>query len=544
MLGIGIRRRPFCAQRELLCVILGGRSARSAPTHTGLPLMRFSSLLTLAALGLAACGPTYVVQSPPGSAPERVPAPPRVEPLGVNIVRPDDGRVLVQTSRPAYVAVFEIVPGRGVSLVYPRPYRPRDVMLTGLNWVDVYWTMGPSYDRRFASNEARYIYAIGSDTPLNISDAAYDRGYLERELGDAFWSASPNVTVRAIARVFVRAQPDEWWGEDMYSMPLTRDPRVTVTIRLARVFCPGGVYFDVRDDLADHIWCPARSSRPGGRPVAMQPDSVFSNGRRIPRHVDPSARTPIFRVPTPTDVGQQQGEPRGTPNFPRREPPNPRMPDVNQPGENHPGQNPPGQQPGQNPPPPYQPPQSQPPQNQPPQTQPQTPPTSQPGQPQPGDQTGGNSGHDNNGRRAHGDPRNADPRGNGNGYGNGGREQPGTQAPVTQPPANTPSQSNPQPQQQGQQQGQSHAPQTQPGNGHQDHGNSNPGNSGNAGNTGNSSDHGNGRGPQNAKPNHDETSAPAPSKPGLSSLLKNRGPQAQKQSEKKPDSDSTAKKKP
>src|SRR5690348_11301739 len=325
-------------------------------------LMRLSTLLTVSAIGLSACGPTYVVQSPPQPAPQRVPVPPRVQPLEVNIVRPEDGRLLIQTSRPAYVAVFEVIPGRGVALVYPGPYRPRDVMLTGLSWVNVDWTMRSDYDRRFASSDTRYVYAVASDTPLRITDQAYDREYLQRELGGAYWSSNPNTTVRAISREFVRSQPDEWWGEDTYSMPLA-SPRVTVTIRLARVYCPGGVYFDVRDDLADRTWCPGRVVRVGERPVAVQPDSVFgSNGHRLPRHVEPP-RAPVYRVPTGTEVGQQQGEPvpprNPVPFPPRGQPANPQMPAANQP------------------------PQAQPPQNQPPQTQPSTPPQTQPGQTQP-----------------------------------------------------------------------------------------------------------------------------------------------------------------
>jgi hypothetical protein len=495
--------------------------------------MRFSSaLLTFTTVGLAACGPTYVVQSTPQPAPQRVPAPPPVQPLEVNIVRPDDGRLLIQTSRSAYVAVFEVIPGRGVSLVYPAPYRPRDVMLNGLTWVNVSWTMHADYDRRFASNDTRYIYAVASDTPLRISDQDYDREYLQRELGGAYWSSSPNATVRAISRAFVPAQPDTWWGEDMYSMPLA-NPRVTVTIRLARVYCPGGVYFDVRDDLADHLWCPGRVVRGGQRPVAVQPDSVFgSNGRRLPRRVDPWARTPVHRVPAGTDVGQQQGEPREprnpVPFPPRTQPANPQTPG----GANQP---PPSQ------PPANQPPATQPPQNQPPQTQP---PQNQPPQAQPQDPNAGGKEHDDNGRRAHGDPRNADPRGNGNGYGNGGREQP-TQPPVSTPPAGTPParppQSDPQPQQ-----GQPHGPpQNTPGNNQPGHGNSNPGNAGNngSGNNGNSAA-GNGKGPDKTGPAHNE----APPKTGLSALIHNRAPQGvQKQQDdknKKAGNDSTEKKKP
>ena len=463
--------------------------------------MRFSpQLLALVFVGAAACGPTYVVQSAPTPAPQRVPVPPRVEPLGVTIVRPDDGRVLIQTSRAAYVAVFEIVPGRGVSLVYPQPYRPRDVELTGLTWVNVGWTMRYDYyDRRYASNDTRYIYAVGSDTPLRIEDSDYDRSGLERRLGSTFYSSSPNATVRAISREFVRSEPDEWWGEDMFSMSMApaRD-RVVISIRFARVYCPGGNYFEVREDLADRVWCPPRVVARGRPPVTEAPDSVFgTNGHRVPRHMDPTARTPIFRVPAATDVGQQQGQPhdppRVPPTYPRTQPSNPQIPSTNQP------QTPPSNQPPRNQPPQMQPPAQTPPQNQPPQDQPQSP-----------------NDQGNNGRRSHGDPRNADPRGNGNGYGNGGREQqPSTQQPSTQPP----SQSNPQPQQQGQQQ-------NQPNNNGRGNGNGNNGNGGKNAN----------------QPNHDD----AP-KNRFDAAMKRVNPQAaQKQDDKnkKAASDSTDKKKP
>lgn len=381
-------------------------------------------ILPIVLIATAACGPTYVVQSAPTPAPERVPVPPRVEPLGISIVRPEEGRVLIQTNRPAYVAVFEVVPGRGAALVYPRSVQPRDVMTTGLTWVNVYWTMRYDYDRRFASSDTRYIYAVASDTPLRMTDDDYDRYHLERRLGSTFYSSSPNATVRAISREFVRAQPDEWWGEDMFTMALAQ-PRVVIAIRWARVYCPGGNYFEVREDLAEHIWCPARVVTRGRPAVAEAPDSVFgSTGRRVPRRMDPTARTPIFRVPAGTDVGQQQGHPSTTtptpspytPPFPRTQPGNP--------APSMPSQNPAPTMPSQNPPPA---------QNPPPQTQPQTPPSSQPPQVPSQDPKNNGKDHEDNGRRAHGDPRNADPRGNGNGYGNGGREQP-TSQPTTQPP--------------------------------------------------------------------------------------------------------------
>ena len=363
--------------------------------------MRVSRLLVaLSVVGSAACGPTYVVQSPPGSVPQRAPEPPRMPPMEVSIVRADENRVLIQTSRQAYIAVFEVVPGRGVSLVYPASLRPRNVQQTGLTWVNVYWTMRPDY--RFASSDTRYIYAVASDTPLRLDDDDYDARHMQRALGAAYWSSSPNVAVRAISREFVRSQPDEWWGEDMTSMPLMSG-RIATAIRLARVFCPDGSIFEVREDMVDRVWCPARrgSPRAGERPGAAPPDSVFSsNGRKVARRMDPGSRTPVFRVPAGTQVGQQQGQPTNQPDNPRAEPAFPR-------------------------------------------TQPQDPPVKEPPSMPSQDPNAQDKDHHDNGRRAHGDPRDADPRGNGNGYGNGGRN-----TPPTQPPANNPPQS--QPQQQGQ----------------------------------------------------------------------------------------------
>jgi hypothetical protein len=62
-----------------------------------------------------------------------------VPPVGVTIVRVDDSRLLVSTNQPAYLAVFEIVPNRGVTLVYPASPRQRQMALAGSSWLDVSW---------------------------------------------------------------------------------------------------------------------------------------------------------------------------------------------------------------------------------------------------------------------------------------------------------------------------------------------------------------------------------------------------------------------
>ena len=213
-------------------------------------------------VGAAACGPTYVVQSTPSPAPQRAPEPPRVEPLRRQH-RPTRGGHEC-SSRPAVlriVAVFEIVPGRGVSLVYPRPMQPRDVaahtVSRGSTSTGLCATTSTGASR---PTDTRYIYAVGVRHAAALRRRGLrSLGRLERRLGSTFYSTSPNATVRAISREFVRAQPDEWWGEDMFSMS-TRADRDRVTLRSvwARVYCPGGNYFEVREDSADHVWCPSR----------------------------------------------------------------------------------------------------------------------------------------------------------------------------------------------------------------------------------------------------------------------------------------------
>ena len=341
-----------------------------------------SSILALPfALITAAClpsGPYTVVANP---EPEPLPPPPpaRVAPLEITVVRPDGGRLLLQTNRYAYVALFEIVPQRGVALIYPASTHQSTAQLSGLSWVQTWWTLRtPTEDRRYstASNATeRYVYALASDRPLRITDAAYDPNYLRRVLGPTAYDASnPYATVRALARYFVPPMADERWGEDLYAMPASYSRQT----RVARVYCPDGTVFEVREDMANRAWCPptprgrVASGPPRGgstqpsSPAPSAPDSVLgaSGGRVTRRQFDAHESTPVFRVPAESPNDPPPPDRRGT-NDPRG------------------GNDPKGS-------------------------------TDPKGSNDPQDR------HD-NGRRAHGDPANADPRGRGNGWGNGGR---------------------------------------------------------------------------------------------------------------------------
>jgi len=352
--------------------------------------MRIRHAIPVAALTLAACAPSgpYTVVSAPAPAPRPTPPPPpvRVAPLQITVVRSDADRLLVQTSRYAYVALFEVVPGRGVALLHPAPAGQRDAQTSGTRWVDVEWMMRTRDDDRRYSNARgapeTYVYALASDRPLRITDGAYRADYMRRALGPSAYEASdPNVTARALSRWFLTPTTDEHWGEHLYAMPVSYYRGAP---RVARVYCRDGTVFEVREEIADRALCPSdrhgRGDRgtggaPPGRVADAPPDSIVGAGgqRMAQRPTPPRASIPISRAPVDAPNDQP----------PRTEPERPTDPRA----------------------------------------------------------TGGGREHDDNGRRAHGDPANADPRGRGVGRGNGGRDTSGEvtqQAKASDKPAEQP----------------------------------------------------------------------------------------------------------
>ena len=263
-------------------------------------------------LALAACSSGITVLRP-------VPAPAPVvyvEPLEVDIARPHKGKLFVQTSRAAYVAIFEIVPERGVELIYPVSSRQRGFMVAGLREFPTWWEGSRvTYHTGWSTSRAypgRYIYALASDEPLRIPDAAYRTGYLRDVLGSrVYQSANPYTTMRALAREFVSEVRDEEWAEDMYVLSPSY---ATEQYRVTRVYCRGGTMYEVPSDLADHVWCPAYGrGRPNGpgrvtevqtagpRQPLARPDSVVGdNGRHLAiRTRGANGRGPIDRVKEP-----------------------------------------------------------------------------------------------------------------------------------------------------------------------------------------------------------------------------------------------------
>jgi hypothetical protein len=276
--------------------------------------MRTPIALLAGTLLVACASGTRVVYVPvPASNPAPAPAAPSARviptplpPVGVTIVQVNDNRMLVSTNQPAYLAVFEIVPNRGVTLVYPASPRQRQLALAGSNWLNVSWRSARGLmdddDREMRGRRRRppvhHVYVVASERPLRLTDNAFDDRALGAMLGARLTQAAdPYETMAALSRRFVPPGKDEDWGEDVYAMDVARP---VTTVRVARIYCPDGSVVYARDEMADRTACPWHGQ---GRNVPVsRPDSVVaSNGRRMPRPVEPGP-TRVFRVPMPANA--------------------------------------------------------------------------------------------------------------------------------------------------------------------------------------------------------------------------------------------------
>src|SRR3982750_1798655 len=133
------------------------------------------TLLPTLVLSLAACvsgrtiyvGEPAPVQPPPPRpvaimkpAPLPAPVPQPREALEVTLGRPARGQIPIQLSRPSYVAIFEIVPNQGVTLVQPTTTQRRRVTQAGVSAVGMWWG-----ERRATNDEqpSRFVYVVAAD---------------------------------------------------------------------------------------------------------------------------------------------------------------------------------------------------------------------------------------------------------------------------------------------------------------------------------------------------------------------------------------------
>ncbi|MEW5931537.1 MAG: hypothetical protein AB1941_29060 [Gemmatimonadota bacterium] len=181
--------------------------------------MRALSTLALVAL-LSSCA---ALPAPPAEGMD--PAQYDGRPLRARIVN-GSGQLMVSVNRPAHVAIFEIIPGRGVGLLYPAYRGERNYLYGGLNSIFLsqsrgyysYFQPAPLFAR--ASREGpRYLYMIASDAPLRLGSYLGAPGALRRELGlTRFASHSPYALADDLADLVLPYGVAGDWTDDMFAV--------------------------------------------------------------------------------------------------------------------------------------------------------------------------------------------------------------------------------------------------------------------------------------------------------------------------------------
>lgn len=225
-------------------------------------------------------------------------------PLEAYITSTAMGGPLFHVNRPAYVAMFYIAPGQGVSMLYPGF---GSGSLTGRvfagshfanNRVNNAWQYVPT---RASMNGPRYYFLIASDRPLNVQQFGSFGDGLSSRLGTSFASFSAYSAMERIAELTLPVLADDGtWTTDMYvewpnvlfSEPAAR--RVLVSCNGYAMYVAAGYVNVVRSMLCD----PARDRR------QLDEDDQSENDGEDRPVVRPRGRTPIAPQPEADQVDE------------------------------------------------------------------------------------------------------------------------------------------------------------------------------------------------------------------------------------------------
>ncbi len=179
-------------------------------------------------LGAAACSP---------SSPRLSASPESAAPLDAVIMPPHYGQIPLHLSRPAYVALFEVIPGRGASLLYPQwgngfvqvreawvplRYSPQRWMYAGnahssMNRISNYgygYGSGSFYPVHQAP---RYLFLIASEEPMAIERFQGEIGAIRSYLGHSqYVSMRPEETMEQLAYAILPYMSEDSWITDVY----------------------------------------------------------------------------------------------------------------------------------------------------------------------------------------------------------------------------------------------------------------------------------------------------------------------------------------
>lgn len=263
----------------------------------------------------------------------------RYRPLSARIIPASSSRgdVTFSLSRPAYVAMFEVVPGRGVGLVYPSYAGQRQQLSAGYhnpffgnsNFRRGY--IGASSFQNERYGQPRYIYLIASERPLDIAEFINDPLALRNALGMRhFASTNPYSVLEEIDALVLRSVSAEDWTSDVYVIwPDARNRlRSSYAEQQVAVQCGGGRIILVPLRYADSI-CP------NDRPTRVR---LPEQARDDEEEKEPAIRRrplPKGGVEKGSDDGEDQTSPVRRPRevrpSPRSEPRTDSPPEVREP---------------------------------------------------------------------------------------------------------------------------------------------------------------------------------------------------------------------
>lgn len=232
--------------------------------------------------------------------------------LEVRLLPPQDGFLRFLTNEPAHVAVFEIAPDRGVSLLYPQ-FREESARVSrvGANVEFLPWraqgrwfyASTPFYPSFAALSRPTYLYIIASKSPLRVEDIRLQPAKLRSALGwRSFLASDLSGTLDDLEGLVVPELAGDDWSSDLYiiwpELPLDQ-PWQT---RYVFVNCPDG-----RTVVLPLGW--NIDACPGARNLAQATKPAPPAAPGLPPGTVPetdSTGIPLKPRPDPTDTKPQQ----------------------------------------------------------------------------------------------------------------------------------------------------------------------------------------------------------------------------------------------
>lgn len=194
-------------------------------------------------------------------------------------------------NREAHVALFEIVPGRGVSMVYP--VSRGQIVASEYHYANLAVQLGRSfyYSDPFGHSayQPRYYYLVASVAPLNLTRLRSSLGATRRVLGAMYASYRPYDVIDRLTELTVPMQPDEDWTTDiLVDWPMPAPSRFASSTLLRTIACANGRLAVVPRDYP-YYGCPGDPKTEAKGDSSKIPP-VDSAGSDSVRHRQPEAR--------------------------------------------------------------------------------------------------------------------------------------------------------------------------------------------------------------------------------------------------------------